>query len=872
MISTVLGVLVIAIVLSLAIVPPWFLGGVMPEVEIAGAIAACAISLIALIARYCSHRTIPVVDIVTCLLVASIIFGLFQMCPLPKRLASFLSPNAVKLRDELVGTEVEQHGRNSNDHSRRVSAGFSISLFPASTWQTVLLISVCLGVFLSCRFVCNDAFSCRWLLTAIAINGAALAVFGIAQQLSWNGKIYGIVPLPPDGGQPFGPFVNRNHGGGFLNLCLAAAIGHAWFAWRRTTTPHDETSKLTESSKNGGRTNWLLYEVAQLNAEKVLSAAIIVFIAIGITSSLSRGSLLAMVLTAFAVALVIFRRRVVWLGSIVVVSCVGFVALAWLGRINPIQDRLASEGDLNSLSAGRLEHWAGSLNLVPNFWLTGTGLGTYRFVYGMEERQNNDVWFVHAENHFVETLVETGLIGLALLLAILGTVLWRSIRLTFSSRRDAQCFGLAGMFCIISQVVAGCFDFGLYAPANMLLMVVMCGMVFGFQESPTECNPSLKSKANAGLTVLLIVLAAGASAIAAQEFWSKKFSKDVERQMRQLQVDDEPTDDLVNNAMGLLRRAIDIAPHDAILHFKLAEFQILEFRKKATDDIQKHNPKLTDRILAWQLTDPMYLHHTMRSLEQLDDWEQLAQLRASPTIQQKLVPAVESLVVARELCPMIARVHLRLAQFDVAVKDGKSEDIHIARAIRVEPSRANLHYAAGVLKLNSGNVDSCLDAWTNSLSLSHKYVDPIVGLAKQHGLMDQLVSSVIPDDPHLMFQLVRQQFSSKEDLVYRTKLLGRAKQLIEKSKAQSAADVFLLAELYVEAEGDKRAAIHFERAIKMDPEQAHWRESYAASLIRLGRWQQAIEQYRKCQVLTGGDKSYREEINEVHRKRRSDRQ
>jgi len=58
-------------------------------------------------------------------------------------------------------------------------------------------------------------------LLIMAINGVAIAFFGLVQQLTWNGRLFWQVPLE-QGGEPFGPFVDRNHAGGFLTLCLAA--------------------------------------------------------------------------------------------------------------------------------------------------------------------------------------------------------------------------------------------------------------------------------------------------------------------------------------------------------------------------------------------------------------------------------------------------------------------------------------------------------------------------------------------------------------------------------------------------------------------------------------------------------------------------
>jgi hypothetical protein len=66
-----------------------------------------------------------------------------------------------------------------------------------------------------------------WFLVTLSF---AVALFGIAQYLAFNGKLYWLVPVP-DGAEPFGPYVNRDHFAGFVELTaplgLAMLFGRA---------------------------------------------------------------------------------------------------------------------------------------------------------------------------------------------------------------------------------------------------------------------------------------------------------------------------------------------------------------------------------------------------------------------------------------------------------------------------------------------------------------------------------------------------------------------------------------------------------------------------------------------------------------------
>src|ERR1700682_6780972 len=53
--------------------------------------------------------------------------------------------------------------------------------------------------------------------------GFLVAIFGILQQLTFNGKLYWFREMRY-GGIPFGPYVNRNHFAGFIELVIPVAL------------------------------------------------------------------------------------------------------------------------------------------------------------------------------------------------------------------------------------------------------------------------------------------------------------------------------------------------------------------------------------------------------------------------------------------------------------------------------------------------------------------------------------------------------------------------------------------------------------------------------------------------------------------------
>ncbi|HID23604.1 MAG TPA: O-antigen ligase domain-containing protein, partial [Planctomycetaceae bacterium] len=440
---------------ALCLIPAWFFGGRLPELRVAISLAA-AVGMGAAIVRVVARKTapFPIPGLAVCVLMGALL-GALQLWPQPASVGRPIAPQMWSLRSELTSDEPETQSAQRNGaaetSSREAEPSWPLSLYPAWTRRTVWMLFLCAGIVLVSADTLGRPSEARLSLMAVGLNGAALAVFGLAQQFTWSGKIYGLVPLPPDGGSPFGPFMNRNNAGGFLNLCLAAAVGAAWLSWKARPSAGADTEKSPVGARRFSAWDRLLEVFAQLNGAKLLYPVAAVFIVAGIASSLSRGATLAMLFALATLTAIGFGRRMP--GRTVLVFAVASLAvllLAWLGRIDPINERLQTLTDLQKAGAGRLDNWSDALKLVPDFWLTGTGLGTYRFVYTIHEQRACEVWFYHAENQFIETLIELGVLGLGLLVAAIGIAAVASVRL-LRSEREWAAVGLAGLMMLVSQ-------------------------------------------------------------------------------------------------------------------------------------------------------------------------------------------------------------------------------------------------------------------------------------------------------------------------------------------------------------------------------------------------------------------------------------
>ena len=101
----------------------------------------------------------------------------------------------------------------------------ALSLQPEATFVTVILFTVLVVFLFGATRALSLGASSR-MTSAIVVLGVMVAVVGIVQKpFFYTGKIYGFW-TPYGHGIPFGPFVNRNHYGGWMAMALSLSLGY----------------------------------------------------------------------------------------------------------------------------------------------------------------------------------------------------------------------------------------------------------------------------------------------------------------------------------------------------------------------------------------------------------------------------------------------------------------------------------------------------------------------------------------------------------------------------------------------------------------------------------------------------------------------
>lgn len=279
-----------------------------------------------------------------------------------------------------------------------------------------------------------------WFLMSL---GFVEGLFAIVQFFTFNGKLYWFRELKL-GGMPFGPFVNRNHFAGFMELIAPLSLALLMYRGVRK-----------EQTALGG-----LFAVVQV-AALLLSA--------------SRGGIVSFVFAVMVLVLLqwLHRRGETRMGGVALVLVAAGALIAWLG-LGHVIERFSKVGGNEVSMARRAVMTKGAWKIFLDHPWTGTGAGTLEAVYPRYEGFYDGETVEHAHNDYAELLADMGaaggFAGLAFLVLLFGEA-WRRLaaqQSQFSLGYHAGAIAACCGFLLHSFV-----DFNLQIPSNATLFLIM---------------------------------------------------------------------------------------------------------------------------------------------------------------------------------------------------------------------------------------------------------------------------------------------------------------------------------------------------------------------------------------------------------------
>jgi len=377
-----------------------------------------------------------------------------QLVPLPYAAFRALSPAGHDLLNELELS----YGLN-------LPSWHALSLYPAMTAETLVLFVVwsvfCVG--LASAFV-------RWRLEGVVqglvMLGVVLAVAGVIQKAAMGEEplIYGFWK-PTYGGNPFGPFYNRNHFAGWMVMAVPVALGYA--CW------------LIETAGRGRRragAGWLRWATSPDASRFMLVGLSVLGMAAALVITGSRSGI-----GAFGLAMAVFGALVVMrlgaMGRRLAVAGLAALfggAIIWAGTGSTIERFSLVSADL----PGRISAWRDTLRIIADFPWFGTGVGTYGQAMLAYQTGERHFTYMQAHNDYLQIVAEGGLlVAVPVVIAIIMIV--RAVaRRWREDDRDAltvwvRAGAVAGLVGIAAQSL---FEYSLQRPGVAVLFAVLLAL------------------------------------------------------------------------------------------------------------------------------------------------------------------------------------------------------------------------------------------------------------------------------------------------------------------------------------------------------------------------------------------------------------
>ncbi len=431
---------------------------------------------------------------------------LLQTIPLPAAIVKLLSPEAYRIYTQAL---------------EPLGAGdwFPLSVHPRATFREFLRFSTYVAFYWLAVQLLTDHRLLKRSLAVIAALGAALAFLVIIEFLTEllqyplpHDKIYWLRTCTKGAGFPMGPYVNRNHYAGLMEMIFPLVLSLFLF-YRPRSESLQPRKHLAEFFLHRHLSRHFLYGTATV----IIGASVFV--------SQSRGGIISLTLSLGVFAIWLMRRTHqkksgMVLGIIFVCILLLTGTQAWDRIFDRFSDIRNASGEIYS---ARMDRWPDIANIIGDFTLCGSGLGTLQHIYPRYRTYpENHGALIHAHNDYLGFFSTGGLIFWTLFIAALLRIFAGTFR-TYQHRREQRAILLSAGACaaILAIFLHSFVDFNLQIGANGLYFFFVLAIAVSaahtrlhnghqatyLQPKPAAENRTLKTAIAA--LFLLIVIANG---------------------------------------------------------------------------------------------------------------------------------------------------------------------------------------------------------------------------------------------------------------------------------------------------------------------------------------------------------------------------
>ena len=335
----------------------------------------------------------------------------------------------------------------------------TLSYDPYSTRLVLVQLATLLIYFSATLVFIDTPHRLHLMVRTIMIFGFCLAIFGLTQSFTSPTKVYWIRELNQS--TAFGPFINRHHFAGYMELTIALPLGLLFSGWV------DKEKRLLYGFVAG-------------------------LMGVALVMTASRGGIISLVAEVifFAIMTAVFRKhseerhrhksrlkavagRAGFAVALLVTLFIGVLALGGEMSINRL---IVDSVNTNDPTTGRAHFWSVTLQIIKAHPLLGTGLGAFGVIYTRFDSRNGLFRLEQAHNDYLQVLSDGGIIGAAIALVFVALLFYKGFvraRSRDDFRRGVALASLGGCFAVL---VHSFFDFTLHTTSNALLFLVLAAL------------------------------------------------------------------------------------------------------------------------------------------------------------------------------------------------------------------------------------------------------------------------------------------------------------------------------------------------------------------------------------------------------------
>ena len=394
----------------------------------------------------------------------------------------------------LLGVGIAQSLAFADSTGRTWSLSVDVEATRAATLALLFLV-VC---FVIAGNFFADRDRLQLLVSFLIFYGLALALFALVQNFTWNGRFYWLRPNSADLSAPFGPFVNRNHFAGYMELLMplpvALVITGAASRDKRLLHLFAATIMAVAAVVSLSRGGMLAV------AGEMIFIAILSAIARRTRSREDRETLRHREMAmrgdgetgAFQEMTPAFHRRSVSMalrafGFTILLGALIVGGILWIGS-EPVVNRLlplqtASERSKEeTFFTSRGWIWRDTVAMIRANPILGVGLGAYETAYPIYSQDDGSLLLGksysvdRAHNDYLQILADCGVVGGAIALWFIVLVFRAVARGIKSHDPRVASIALGCGASIFGMLVHSFFDFNLQLPSNALLFLLLAAI------------------------------------------------------------------------------------------------------------------------------------------------------------------------------------------------------------------------------------------------------------------------------------------------------------------------------------------------------------------------------------------------------------